>query len=63
MQPPENRSAQVTILLMVGTQLDIQQIAERAREFHARMKSVKASIAPCPFEWYSYDSRANDEES
>jgi hypothetical protein len=44
----------------VGTQLDIQQIAERAREFHARMKSVKASIAPRTFEWYPYDSRANN---
>src|SRR5260370_11408124 len=44
---------------MLGTQLDIQQIAERAREFHARLKSVKARVAPRPFEWYPYDSLAN----
>jgi tRNA (mo5U34)-methyltransferase len=44
---------------MLGTQPDIQQIAERAREFHARLKSVKARIAPRPFEWYPYDSLAN----
>jgi len=44
---------------MLGTQPDIQRIAERAREFHARMKSVKARITPRPFEWYPYDSLAN----
>ena len=41
---------------MVGTQLDIQQIAERAREFNARLKSVMASVAPRSFEWYTFDS-------
>ena len=44
---------------MLGTQSDIHQIAERAREFHARMKSIKASVAPRSFEWYPYDSLAN----
>ena len=44
---------------MLGTQPDIEQIAERAREFHARLKSIKARIAPRGFEWYPYDSLAN----
>ena len=44
---------------MLGIQPDIQQIVERAREFHARLKSVKARISPRPFEWYPYDSLAN----
>ena len=44
---------------MLGTQPDIQQIAERAREFHARLKSVKARVSPRLFEWYPYDSLAN----
>ena len=44
---------------MLGTQPDIQQIAERAREFHARLKSAKAGVAPRAFEWYPYDSLAN----
>jgi tRNA (mo5U34)-methyltransferase len=38
---------------------DVQQIAERAREFHAKLKSAKARISPRPFEWYPYDSLAN----
>ena len=41
--------------MMVGTQLDIQQIAERAREFNARLKSVMGTVAPRSFEWYPYD--------
>ncbi len=44
---------------MLGIQTDIQGIAERAREFHARLKSVKAGVTPRPFEWYPYDSLAN----
>ncbi len=44
---------------MLGIQPDIQQIVERAREFHARLKSVKARVSPRPFEWYPYDSLAN----
>src|SRR6516164_5044778 len=44
---------------MLGTQSDILQIAERAREFHARVKAVKARVTPRPFEWYPYDSLAN----
>jgi tRNA (mo5U34)-methyltransferase len=44
---------------MLGIQSDIRQIAERAREFHARLKSVKAGIARRSFEWYPYDSLAN----
>jgi tRNA (mo5U34)-methyltransferase len=44
---------------MLGTQPDIQQIAERAREFHARLKIAKARVAPRAFEWYPYDSLAN----
>lgn len=44
---------------MLGILPDIQQIVERARGFHARLKSVKARIAPRPFEWYPYDSLAN----
>ncbi|HXA66130.1 MAG TPA: methyltransferase domain-containing protein [Bryobacteraceae bacterium] len=44
---------------MLGIQPDIQQITERAREFHARLKSLKARLAPRPFEWYPYDSLAN----
>jgi tRNA (mo5U34)-methyltransferase len=44
---------------MLGIQPDIQQIVERAREFHARMKSVKVRVSPRPFEWYPYDSLAN----
>ena len=38
---------------------DIQLIAERAGEFHGRLKVVKESIAPRSFEWYPYDSLAN----
>jgi tRNA (mo5U34)-methyltransferase len=44
---------------MLATQSDIRQIAERARDFHAKLKSVKASITPRSFEWYPYDSLAN----
>jgi len=44
---------------MLGTEPDIQQIADRAREFHARLKSAKAGVAPRAFEWYPYDSLAN----
>ena len=44
---------------MIGTEPDIQHIAERAREFHARLKSAKARVAPRAFEWYPYDSLAN----
>jgi tRNA (mo5U34)-methyltransferase len=45
--------------VMLATQPDIQRIVERAREFHARLKSVKARVSPRPFEWYPYDSLAN----
>jgi 2-polyprenyl-3-methyl-5-hydroxy-6-metoxy-1,4-benzoquinol methylase len=44
---------------MLATPPDIQQIAERAREFHGRLKSAKSRVAPRTFEWYPYDSLAN----
>ena len=44
---------------MVGTQPDIREMLERARDFHARLATLKAGIAPRTFEWYPYDSLAN----
>lgn len=44
---------------MVATRPDIQQMVERARDFHARLHSIKARISPRSFEWYPYDSLAN----
>jgi hypothetical protein len=38
---------------------DIRQVVERARDYHAKLKSIKQRITPRPFEWYPYDSMAN----
>ena len=44
---------------MLATRADVRQIAEQAREFHARLNSIKARLAPRSCEWSPYDSLAN----